>query len=90
MLELVLGGSRSGFGLLQLGVDGIQGGGLPLRNRLHRLRADGTGVAGLEALANREGGVVAVRLLLLGSGGGLRGSGVRFGLFEGRERLLLL
>ena len=50
----------------------------------------GTGVAGLEALANREGGVVAVRLLFLGSGGGLRGSGVRFGLFEGRERLLLL
>ncbi len=75
-------GSRRGFGLLQLRVDGIQGGGLPLRNRLHRLRADGTRVAGLEALANREGGVVAVRLLPLGSG-------VSLGLFEGRERLLL-
>ena len=34
--------------------------------------------------------MVAVRLLFLGSGGGLRRLGVRFGLFEGRERLLLL
>ena len=35
-----------------------------------------------------SGGVIAVRLLFLGSGGGLSGSGVGFGLFEGRERLL--
>ena len=52
--------------------------------------ADRTGVARLQALADGQGGVVAVRLLLLGSSGGLPRLGVGFGFLEIREALLLL
>ena len=54
-----------------LGHDGYRRLEAPLRDGLHVLRADRAGVAGLQALAEGEGRVLAVRLLLLGSGGGL-------------------
>ena len=90
VLEPLLGAAGRGFGLLQARLDGVEGGGLSFRDRLHRLFADRAGVAGLQALADGQGGVVAVRLLLLGSSGGLPRLGVGFGLLEIREALLLL
>ena len=72
LLELLLRGPCGGLGLLEPRLDRVESGLLALRDRLHRLGADGAGVAGLEALAEGEGGVLAVRLLLLGSRGALR------------------
>ena len=61
VLEPLLGAAGRGFGLLQAGLDGVEGGSLAFRDRLQRLFADRAGVAWLQALADGQCGVVAVR-----------------------------
>ena len=90
LLQLLLRASHGGFGLLELRLDRVEGGRLALRDRLHGLGADRARLAGLQAVAEGEGGVLAVRLLLLGSRGGLGLLRLRFRRLEVRERLLLL
>ena len=90
MLERLLRGPCGRLGLLELRLDRVESGPLPLRDRLHRLGADGAGVARREAAPEGESGVLAVRLLSLGSPGALGFSCVGLGLLQSREGLLLL